>query len=182
MQKDKLTLLRRELAHVRSSGRLSFYRATARDRAGFTCEVAWYHKLEDSLAYQQAGNLLHATQIASKVQKRCIRRKIFHSQCNAISQTSQKELCLCRNSPKNVAKQENIATLSLISMQKRCFGRPNKSPWQAKPLFPHTVEILYLFGILRINTRVSGMLACRYPCAFISGSGAGIPKRYKISA
>ena len=133
MQKDKLTLLRRELAHVRSSGRLSFYRATARDRAGFTCEVAWYHKLEDSLAYQQAGNLLHATQIASKVQK-------------------------------------------------RCFGRPNKSPRQAKPLFPHTAEILYLFGILRINTRVSGMLACRYPCAFISGSGAGIPKRYKISA
>ena len=86
MQKDKLTLLRRELAHVRSSGRLSFYRATARDLAGSACEVAWYHKSEDSLAYQQAGNLLHATQIASKVQKRCIRRKIFHSQCNAISQ------------------------------------------------------------------------------------------------
>ena len=41
MQKDKLTLLRRELAHVRSSGRLFFYRATARDRAGFACEVAW---------------------------------------------------------------------------------------------------------------------------------------------
>ena len=45
-----------------------------------------------------------------------------------------------------------------------------------RPIFPH------IFGILRINTRVSGMLACRYPCAFISGSGAGIPKRYKISA
>ena len=111
MQKDKLTLLRRELAHVRSSGRLSFYRATARDWAGFACEVAWYHKSEDSLAYQQAGNLLHATQIASKVQKRCIRRKIFHSQCNAMSQTRQKELFLCRNSPKSVAKQEKYATL-----------------------------------------------------------------------
>ena len=41
MQKDNLTLLRRELAHVRSSGRLSFYRATARDRVSFACEVAW---------------------------------------------------------------------------------------------------------------------------------------------
>ena len=59
---------------------------------------------------------------------------------------------------------------------------PSKIPRLNHPIFPHTVEILYLFGILRINTRVSGMLACRYPCAFISGSGAGIPKRYKISA
>jgi hypothetical protein len=59
---------------------------------------------------------------------------------------------------------------------------PAKIPRLNHPIFPHTVEILYLFGILRINTRVSGMLACRYPCAFISGSGAGIPKRYKISA
>ena len=58
----------------------------------------------------------------------------------------------------------------------------DKIPRLNHPIFPHTVEILYLFGILRINTRVSGMLACRYPCAFISGSGAGIPKRYKISA
>ena len=57
MQKDKLTLLRRELAHVRSSGRLSFYRATARDLAGSACEVAWYHKLEDSLAHQRARQL-----------------------------------------------------------------------------------------------------------------------------
>lgn len=128
MQKNKLPLLRRELAHVRSSGRLSFYRATARDRASSAREVAWCHKLEDFLAHQRAGNLLHATQIVSKVQKRCIRRKIFHPQCNAISQTNQKELFLYRNSPKNVAKQENIATLSLISRQKRCFGRPNKSP------------------------------------------------------
>ena len=59
---------------------------------------------------------------------------------------------------------------------------PDKIPRLNRPIFPHTVEILYLFGILRINTRVSGMLACRYPCAFISESGAGIPKRYKISA
>ena len=59
---------------------------------------------------------------------------------------------------------------------------PAKIPRPNHPFFPHTAEILYLFGILRINTRVSGMLACRYPCAFISGSGAGIPKRYKISA
>ena len=122
MQKNKLTLLRRELAHVRSSGRLSFYRATARDRAGFTCEVAWYHKLEDSLAYQQAGNLLHATQIVSKVQKRCMHTKNFHSQCNAMSQTRQKELFLCRNSPKSVAKQEKIATLSPKKHKKGCMA------------------------------------------------------------
>ena len=134
MQKDKLTLLRRELAHVRSSGRLSFYRATARDRAGSACEVAWYHKLEDSLAHQRAGNLLHATQIVSKVQKRCIRREIFHSQCNAISQISKKELFLCRDSPKNVAKQEKYATLYLIPRQKRCFRHPRQNP-PAKP--PH---------------------------------------------
>lgn len=138
--------------------------------------------MEDSLAHQRAGNLLHATQIVSKVQKRCIRTKIFHSQCNAISQISKKELFLCRDSPKNVAKQEKYATLYLISRQKRCFRHPRQNPRLNHPIFPHTVEILYLFGILRINTRVSGMLACRYPCAFISGSGAGIPKRYKISA
>ncbi len=48
MQKNKLTLLRRELAHVRSSGRLSFYRATARDRAGSACEVAWRSLWGDS--------------------------------------------------------------------------------------------------------------------------------------
>ena len=122
MQKDKLTLLRRELAHVRSSGRLSFYRATARDRAGSACEVAWYHKSEDSLAHQRAGNLLHATQIVSKVQKRCIRTKIFHSQCNAISQISKKELFLCRDSPKNVAKQEKYATLFSKNMKKSCMA------------------------------------------------------------
>ena len=38
--------------------------------------------------------------------------------------------------------------------------------------------------LMGTNARVSGYayFACRYPCAFISGSGAGIPKRYKISA
>lgn len=113
------------------------YFSKARDRVSFAHEVAWRSlrgdRLEDFLAHQQAGNLLHATQIVSKVQKRCIRAKIFHPQCNAISQTSQKELFLCRNSPKNVAKHEKIATLSLISMQKRCFGRPNKSPSKPNP-------------------------------------------------
>ena len=48
MQKNKLTLLRRELAHVRSSGRLSFYRATARDRVSFAHEVAWRSLRGDS--------------------------------------------------------------------------------------------------------------------------------------
>jgi len=138
--------------------------------------------LGDSLAHQRAGNLLHATQIVSKVQKRCMHTKNFHSQCNAISQANQKELLLCRNTPKNVAKQEKYATLYLISRQKRCFRHLSQNPPAKPPHLPSTVEILYLFGILRINTRVSGMLACRYPCAFISGSGAGIPKRYKISA
>lgn len=108
--------------------------ATARDRVSSAREVAWRHRLGDYLAHQRAGNLLHATQIVSKVQKRCIRAKIFHPQCNAISQTSQKELFLYRNSPKNVAKHEKIATLSLISMQKRCFRHPRQNP-PAKP--PH---------------------------------------------
>ena len=84
----------------------------------------------------EPGNLLHATQIVSKVQKRCIRRKIFHSQCNAISQTSQKELFLCRDSPKNVAKQEKYATLYLISRQKRCFRHPSQNPPAKPPLLP----------------------------------------------
>ena len=53
---------------------------------------------------------------------------------------------------------------------------PDKIPRLNRPIFPHTVEILYLFGIPRINTRASGMLACRYPCAFISGSGANTKK------
>ena len=90
--------------------------------------------MEDSLAHQRAGNLLHATQIVSKVQKRCIRTKIFHSQCNAISQISKKELFLCRDSPKNIVKQEKYATLYLISRQKRCFRHPKQNP-PAKP--PH---------------------------------------------
>ena len=38
---------------------------------------------------------------------------------------------------------------------------PAKIPRPNHPFFPHTAEILYLFGILRINTRVSGMLACQ---------------------
>lgn len=78
--------------------------------------------------------LLHATQIVSKVQKRCMHTKNFHSQCNAISQANQKELLLCRNTPKNVAKQEKYATLYLISRQKRCFRHPSQNP-PAKP--PH---------------------------------------------
>lgn len=134
------------------------------------------------MAHQRAGNLLHATQIVSKVQKRCIRTKIFHSQCNAISQISKKELFLCRDSPKNVAKQEKYATLYLISRQKRCFRHPRQNPPAKPPHLPSYSRDFISFCILRINTRVSGMLACRYPCAFISGSGAGIPKRYKISA
>ena len=161
MQKDKLTLLRRELAHVRSSGRLSFYRATARDLAGSACEVAWYHKSEDSLAYQQAGNLLHATQSLKSAKKSCF--------CVVIRlKTSQNK--------KNMQPFTSYQDKSVV------LDTPSKIPRLNHPIFPHTVEILYLFGILRINTRVSGMLACRYPCAFISGSGAGIPKRYKISA
>ena len=47
---------------------------------------------------------------------------------------NQKELLLCRNTPKNVAKQEKYATLYLISRQKRCFRHPSQNP-PAKP--PH---------------------------------------------
>ena len=72
--------------------------------------------------HQRAGNLLHATQIVSKVQKRCMHTKNFHSQCNAISQISKKELFLCRDSPKNIAKQEKIATLSPKKHKKDCMA------------------------------------------------------------
>ena len=47
---------------------------------------------------------------------------------------NQKELLLCRNTPKNVAKQEKYATLYLISRQKRCFRHLSQNP-PAKP--PH---------------------------------------------
>jgi hypothetical protein len=58
-------------------------------------------RLEDSLAHQRAWQL---------------------ASCNAISQTSQKELFLCRDSPKNVAKQEKIATLSPKKHKKGCMA------------------------------------------------------------
>lgn len=115
---------------------LCFFRAAARDRAGFACEVAWNQKLEDFLAHQQAGNLLHATQIVSKVQKRCIHTKSFRFQCNAISQTSQKEWLLCRASPKSIVKHEKYATLSLISRQKRCFRHPRQNPPASQTTLP----------------------------------------------
>ena len=53
---------------------------------------------------------------------------------NATLSLNQKELLLCRNTPKNVAKQEKYATLYLISRQKRCFRHPSQNP-PAKP--PH---------------------------------------------
>lgn len=53
---------------------------------------------------------------------------------NATQSLNQKELLLCRNTPKNVAKQEKYATLYLISRQKRCFRHPSQNP-PAKP--PH---------------------------------------------
>jgi hypothetical protein len=48
--------------------------------------------------------------------------KNFHSQCNAISQISKKELFLCRDSPKNIAKQEKIATLFPKKHKKGCMA------------------------------------------------------------
>lgn len=41
MQKIKFTPFRWEFAHTRNGGNFTFYRATACDRAGFACEVAW---------------------------------------------------------------------------------------------------------------------------------------------
>lgn len=51
MQKIKLTLLRWELAHIRSSGSFIFYRATARDRVSFAHEVgmAYAYKTAEQL-------------------------------------------------------------------------------------------------------------------------------------
>ena len=134
------------------------------------------------MAHQRAGNLLHATQIVSKVQKRCMHTKNFHSQCNAISQPTKKSCFCVAIRLKTSQNKKNMQPFTSYQDQSVVLDTPAKIPRLNHPIFPHTAEILYLFGILRINTRVSGMLACRYPCAFISGSGAGIPKRYKISA
>lgn len=51
MQKIKFTLLRWELAHIRSSGIFIFYRATARDRVSFAHEVgmAYAYKTAEQL-------------------------------------------------------------------------------------------------------------------------------------
>ena len=96
---------------------------------------------------------------------------------------STKKSCFCvAIRLKTSQNKKNMQPFTSYQDKSVVLDTPAKIPRLNRPIFPHTVEILYLFGILRINTRVSGMLACRYPCAFISGSGAGIPKRYKISA
>ena len=150
--------------------------------------------------------------LAKPVTEQALPARLHGAACEATDweipwRTSELATCFMQRklSPKskNVACTQKTsipnATLSLKPTKKSCFcvairlktsqnkksvvlDTPAKIPRLNHPIFPHTVEILYLFGILRINTRVSGMLACRYPCAFISGSGAGIPKRYKISA
>lgn len=124
--------------------------------------------------------------------------------CNANCLQSPKTLHTQKNIPfpmqRNLSNQQKKSCFCVVIRLKTSQNKKNMQPFTSyqdknvvldtpnkilrlnRPIFPHTVEILYLFGILRINTRVSGMLACRYPCAFISGSGAGIPKRYKISA
>ena len=94
-----------------------------------------------------------------------------------------KKSCFCVGIRLKVSQnKKNMQPFTSYQDKSVVLDTTDKIPRLNRPIFPHTVEILYLFGILRINTRVSGMLACRYPCAFISGSGAGIPKRYKISA
>ena len=114
-----------------------------------------------SVAYAQKSSIPNATQSLKSAKKSCF--------CVVIRlKTSQNK--------KNMQPFTSYQDKSVV------LDTPDKILRLNRPIFPHTVEILYLFGILRINTRVSGMLACRYPCAFISGSGAGIPKRYKISA
>ena len=72
---------------------------------------------------------------------------------------------------KTSQNKKNMQPFTSYQDQSVVLDTPAKIPRLNHPIFPHTAEILYLFGILRI-----------YPCAFISGSGAGIPKRYKISA
>ena len=96
---------------------------------------------------------------------------------------SAKKSCFCVVIRlKTSQNKKNMQPFTSYQDKSVVLDTPAKIPRPNHPFFPHTAEILYLFGILRINTRVSGILACRYPCAFISGSVAGIPKRYKISA
>ena len=90
-----------------------------------------------------------------------------------------KKSCFCVGIRLKVSQnKKNMQPFTSYQDKSVVLDTTDKIPRLNRPIFPHTVEILYLFGILRINTRVSGMLACRYPCAF----SAGIPKRYKISA
>ncbi len=111
-----------------------------------------------SVAYAEKSFILNATQSLKLAKKSCF--------CVVIRlKTSQNK--------KNMQPFTSYQDKSVV------LDTPAKIPRPNHPFFPHTAEILYLFGILRINTRVSGILACRYPCAFISGSVAGIPKRYK---
>ena len=92
---------------------------------------------------------------------------------------SAKKSCFCVGIRLKVSQnKKNMQPFTSYQDKSVVLDTTDKIPRLNRPIFPHTVEILYLFGILRINTRVSGMLACRYPCAF----SAGIPKRYKISA
>ena len=91
-----------------------------------------------SVAYAQKSSIPNATQSLKSAKKSCfyvvIRLKTSQNKKNMQPFTSYQD--------KNVV-----------------LDTPDKIPRLNRPIFPHTVEILYLFGILRINTRVSGMLA-----------------------
>ena len=83
----------------------------------------------------------HTSELATCFMQRKLSPKSKNVACtqktsipNATLSLNQKELLLCRNTPKNVAKQEKYATLYLISRQKRCFRHPSQNP-PAKP--PH---------------------------------------------
>ncbi len=131
------------------------------------------------MAHQRAGNLLHATQIVSKVQKRCMHTKIFHSQCNAISQPTKKSCFCVVIRLKTSQNKKNMQPFTSYQDKSVVLDTPAKIPRLNHPIFPHTAEILYLFGILRINTGVSGMLACRYPPCLSAGSAQEYQKDIK---
>lgn len=94
-----------------------------------------------SVAYAQKSSIPNATQSLKSAKKSCF--------CVVIRlKTSQNK--------KNMQPFTSYQDKSVV------LDTPDKIPRLNRPIFPHTVEILYLFGILRINTRVSAGAAQEY--------------------
>ena len=66
----------------------------------------------------------------------------------------QKKSCFCVVIRlKTSQNKKNMQPFTSYQDKSVVLDTPSKIPRLNRPIFPHTVEILYLFGILRINTR-----------------------------